>query len=97
MLVNGPPVNFDGSDYEMTKDTYTWKANAEIIEGPKARLKVVPFGRIAKGVWRGSVFVPDIGQTFSGTITTLDDRRMEGKGCLTGRIMCKSQIWTKVN
>jgi hypothetical protein len=48
-------------------------------------------------VWRGSVFVPDIGQTFSGTITTLDDRRMEGKGCLTGRIMCKSQIWTKVN
>ncbi|MBS90453.1 MULTISPECIES: DUF2147 domain-containing protein [Sphingobium] len=50
-----------------------------------------------KGVWRGSVFVPDIGQTFSGTITTLDDRRMEGKGCLTGRIMCKSQIWTKVN
>ncbi|MEC8025516.1 MAG: hypothetical protein VX223_16420 [Myxococcota bacterium] len=47
--MNGPPVNFDGSDYEMTKDTYTWKANAEIIEWLKARLKVRPIRSYCEG------------------------------------------------
>lgn len=49
MLVNGTPVDFNGSNYEMTKDTYTWKANAEIIEGPKARLKVRPIRSYCEG------------------------------------------------
>lgn len=48
------------------------------------------------GIWRGRVFVPDIGHTFLGTITMLDDDRLEGKGCLAGRIGCKSQIWTRL-
>ncbi|MFX4086885.1 DUF2147 domain-containing protein [Sphingobium yanoikuyae] len=48
------------------------------------------------GVWRGRIFVPDIGQTFSGTITMLDDRRIEGSGCLLRRVGCRSQIWTRI-
>ncbi|EQB32858.1 DUF2147 domain-containing protein [Sphingobium ummariense] len=46
--------------------------------------------------WRGKVFVPDIGKTFSGTVTLLDPDRLEGEGCLLGGIGCKSQIWTRV-
>ena len=49
------------------------------------------------GVWRGKVFVPDIGKTFSGTITVVNERRLRGAGCLIGRIGCKSQIWTRVD
>ena len=54
------------------------------------------FVRQRNGQWRGKVFVPDIGKTFSGTITLLDDDRLEGKGCLAGKILCRSQIWTRV-
>lgn len=48
------------------------------------------------GIWRGKVFVPDIGKTFSGTISMIDDNHAEGKGCLLGRVGCKSQIWTRL-
>lgn len=54
------------------------------------------FTREGPDRWRGKVFVPDIGKTFSGTITVIDKDRMEGKGCLIGGIGCKSQIWTRV-
>lgn len=48
------------------------------------------------GRWRGRVFVPDIAQTFSGTVTMIDDRTLKGEGCLLGRIGCKSQTWTRL-
>jgi uncharacterized protein (DUF2147 family) len=49
------------------------------------------------GIWRGKVFVPDIGETFSGTITIVDDRTLKGEGCLLGRIACKSQVWIRLD
>jgi uncharacterized protein (DUF2147 family) len=48
-------------------------------------------------VWRGKVFVPDINKTFSGTISLIDDRHLKGQGCLLGRVLCKSQVWTRVD
>ncbi|MBO9576764.1 MAG: DUF2147 domain-containing protein [Sphingobium sp.] len=47
------------------------------------------------GRWRGKVFVPDIGKTFSGTVTVINDHTLKGEGCLLGRIACKSQSWTR--
>lgn len=54
------------------------------------------FTKERNDVWRGKVYVPDIGKTFSGTITVLDANRLEGKGCLIGGIGCRSQIWTRI-
>ena len=48
------------------------------------------------GLWRGKVFVPDIGKTFSGTIEVVDETHLKGSGCLVGRIGCKSQSWTRI-
>nr|WP_047165663.1 DUF2147 domain-containing protein [Sphingomonas sp. Y57] len=48
------------------------------------------------GLWRGKVFVPDIGKTFSGTIEVVDPTHLKGSGCLVGRIGCKSQSWTRI-
>lgn len=48
-------------------------------------------------VWRGKVFVPDIGKTFSGTVTVIDARTLKGSGCLLGGIVCKSQTWTRID
>ncbi|PZU58018.1 MAG: DUF2147 domain-containing protein [Sphingobium sp.] len=54
------------------------------------------FRQEAPDLWRGRVFVPDIGKTFSGTIRVIDANHIEGKGCLIGRVGCRSQIWTRV-
>jgi uncharacterized protein (DUF2147 family) len=48
------------------------------------------------GLWRGKVFVPDIGKTVSGTIEVVDETHLKGSGCLVGRIGCKSQSWTRI-
>lgn len=76
------------------------KARADAARGGTQELDGLilfrDFTRENAGEWRGKVFVPDIGRTFSGTITQLDDTRLEGKGCIAGRVMCRSQIWTKV-
>jgi uncharacterized protein (DUF2147 family) len=47
-------------------------------------------------LWRGKVFVPDINKTFSGTVRRIDDDTLEAKGCLVGRIGCRSQVWKRV-
>jgi uncharacterized protein (DUF2147 family) len=49
-----------------------------------------------EGAWRGKVFVPDLGMTFSGTAQSTDGLRLKAKGCLLGRVLCKSQTWTRV-
>ncbi len=54
------------------------------------------FVRENNGQWRGKVFVPYIGKTFSGIVTQLKDGRLKGKGCLAGGIICKSQVWSRV-
>jgi len=55
------------------------------------------FAPAGPDLWRGKVFVPDINKTFSGTVRRVDDETLEAKGCLVGRIGCRSQIWKRVH
>lgn len=48
------------------------------------------------GVWAGEVYVPDIDQLFSGTITPKGANTLVGEGCLFGSFGCKQQVWTRV-
>lgn len=84
--------------------TVTWaseKAKADARRGGTETLVGAQlfsgFVQERPGVWRGKVFVPDIGKTFSGTITVVNDRTLKGSGCLLGRMACKTQIWTRVD
>ena len=54
------------------------------------------FREVSARVWKGKVFVPDIGRTFSGTGTVKDFNTIVARGCLTGNFGCKSQTWTRV-
>lgn len=54
------------------------------------------FAQVRSGTWRGKVFVPDIGKTFSGTITVIDSNTIRAEGCLVGRVGCRSQIWSRI-
>ena len=76
------------------------KAKADAAKGSKQPLVgsilFRDFVQEKPEIWRGKVYVPDIGQTFSGTISVLDPDHMEGRGCLLGNIGCKSQVWTRI-
>ena len=49
------------------------------------------------GIARGKVFVPDVNGTFSGSAELLDARTLRAKGCLFGAVVCKSQVWTRID
>jgi uncharacterized protein (DUF2147 family) len=49
------------------------------------------------GGLKGKVFVPDLNHTFSGTAEFVDATTMKARGCLIGNILCKSQIWRRVD
>ena len=53
------------------------------------------FNQDKGGTWKGRVFVPDIGKTFSGSAERLDAHSLKAKGCVLG-LICKTQIWTRV-
>ncbi|PNU06902.1 DUF2147 domain-containing protein [Novosphingobium guangzhouense] len=47
-------------------------------------------------VWRGSVYVPDMGRHFDSRIEALSPDRLKISGCILGGIFCRSQVWTRV-
>jgi len=49
------------------------------------------------GAWRGKVFAPDVGRTFSGSARVLEGDRMRAKGCALAGLICKSQLWTRLD
>lgn len=55
------------------------------------------FEPIGNGSMRGKVFVPTLKVTLSGTAEFIDARTMKAKGCVLGKVLCKSQIWTRVD
>jgi uncharacterized protein (DUF2147 family) len=49
------------------------------------------------GIGRGKVFVPDLNATFGGSAQLIDARTMRAKGCLFANVLCKTQIWTRID
>jgi uncharacterized protein (DUF2147 family) len=49
------------------------------------------------GVGRGKVFVPDLNATFGGSAQLIDARTLRAKGCLFANVLCKTQIWTRID
>jgi uncharacterized protein (DUF2147 family) len=54
------------------------------------------FAQDPGGGMRGKVFVPDLNMTLSGSATLIDPNSLRAKGCLIGRVLCKSQVWTRL-
>jgi uncharacterized protein (DUF2147 family) len=46
--------------------------------------------------WQGTIFVPDIGRSFSSHIELVDADHARVSGCLLGKFICKSQLWRRV-
>ena len=49
-----------------------------------------------RGYWKGKVFAPDVPITVSGTAEQIGNDTLKARGCLLGKMLCKTQIWTRV-
>ena len=49
------------------------------------------------GSWRGKIFVPDRGGRFPSTLKAVGADRIEVRGCAVAGLICKSQIWNRVD
>ena len=94
-------VRFDPCGTQLC-GTVIWasdKAIADAARGSKTPLVGTSIFRNfhvdAPNVWRGKVYVPDLGQNFSGRITRQGDQ-MIGRGCILAGLVCKSQTWSRV-
>ena len=76
------------------------KAQADAARGGADRLVGTElfrdFRRENDGLWYGQVYVPDIGQTFDGTLELSDANTLVGTGCLFAGFGCKTQMWKRV-
>ena len=50
-----------------------------------------------RGIGRGKVFVPDLNKTFAGSAQLIDERNLQARGCLFANMICKTQIWTRID
>jgi len=48
------------------------------------------------GHWVGTVFVPDLGHSFSSHIEMVDTNHARIAGCLWRQHFCKSQVWERL-
>jgi uncharacterized protein (DUF2147 family) len=83
--------------------TVVWaseKARAKAAKAGTGRLVgtqlMREFRQVQPGTWKGRVFVPDVGRTFTGTLTTSGNNRMTARGCAVAGMFCKSQSWVKI-
>lgn len=47
--------------------------------------------------WSGTVFVPDMGRSFSSRIEQVAPDRLRIRGCMLGGLICRSQTWTRID
>lgn len=100
---NSVQVRIDRCGGETLCGTITWASAKAIADARRGGTEQLVGTRLFRdlapaggGKWKGKVFVPDIRQTFSGTLHFADANTMVGKGCVLFGIVCKSQSWTRV-
>ncbi|MEO6113638.1 MAG: DUF2147 domain-containing protein [Sphingomicrobium sp.] len=48
------------------------------------------------GRWKGRLFVPDLKRRSKAELRLAGPDQLKVTGCAVGRILCKSQLWTRV-
>jgi len=47
--------------------------------------------------WRGRMFVPDINHRSKAELRLIGADQLKVTGCMVGRMICKSQLWTRAD
>jgi len=54
------------------------------------------YHRTSQNSWSGTVYIPDMGRSFSSRIKQNSPQQLTISGCLIGGFLCKSQVWHRV-
>jgi uncharacterized protein (DUF2147 family) len=68
------------------------KGGTDPLVGAELLSDIVPKG---DGRWKARLFVPDLGKTSKAELRQLERGQLKVSGCAVGRLLCKSQIWTR--
>ena len=49
------------------------------------------------GKWRGRLFIPDLNHRSKAELRMLGADQLKVTGCMVGRMICKSQLWTRAD
>jgi len=77
---------------DKAKDDARKAGTAELV-GVELFRDFVPRGQDR---WTGVLFVPDLKKRSQAEIVRLDDDHLRVRGCVIGKLLCKSQIWSRV-
>jgi uncharacterized protein (DUF2147 family) len=69
------------------------KGGTDPLIGAELLKDIVPYGQ---GRWRARLFVPDLNTTSKAELRLLGRDLLKVRGCAVGRIICKSQVWTRL-
>jgi uncharacterized protein (DUF2147 family) len=51
----------------------------------------------SKGRWHGKLFIPDQNMRVTAKLEPVGGNQLKVSGCIAGRALCKSYIWTRVD
>ena len=68
------------------------KAGTDPLMGAELLSGIVP---TTEGRWSGRLFVPDLRKTSKAELRLIGLDQLKVTGCAVGRLICKSQIWTR--
>jgi len=75
------------------------KAQADAKHGGTTSLigtqLLTDFIAVAPGQWHGTLFVPDMKKRSNADLMQLDANHIRVRGCAVGRLVCKSQVWSR--
>ena len=68
------------------------KGGTESLVGAELLSGIVPNG---EGRWKARLFVPDLNKRSKAELRSLGTDQLKVTGCAAGRLLCKSQVWTR--
>ncbi len=68
------------------------KGGTDQLIGAELLSEIVPN---TKGRWKARLFVPDLRKTSTVDLRLIGLGQLKVTGCAVGRLICKSQIWTR--
>lgn len=90
-----------GAAYCGTVDWASDKAKADARKGGTGTLVgtqlMTGFTPAKSGKWRGQLFIPDINRRSKAELRMQSGGQLKVTGCAVGRIICKSQLWTRAD
>jgi len=68
------------------------RGGTENLVGIQLMTEFTPAG---PGKWRGRLFIPDLNHRSKAELHLLGPSHLKVTGCAVGRMICKSQLWTR--